>query len=138
MQRIIAASALLCNRTAATISDMWVLRYIWDTDDQQEIIAGIVNKVLESDQAGEGHHPAAHQNTLPDPEAIYKEVESLQGKWNKPDTNLAERSTIKDRLRYLNSRSQWISNEVQRNYVQKPIQEFWEQIIQTKTEELNM
>jgi MoxR-like ATPase len=44
---------------------------------------------------------------------------------------MGERTVIKDRLRYLNGRSQWISNEVQRNYVQQPIDQLWQKIIQT-------
>src|SRR4030095_14518527 len=43
LQRLIAASALLCKRMKAIPSDMWVMRYIWDTEEQQEVIAGIVN-----------------------------------------------------------------------------------------------
>src|SRR5215831_5682562 len=37
LQRLIAASALLCNRLKAIPSDMWVMRYIWDTEEQQEV-----------------------------------------------------------------------------------------------------
>jgi MoxR-like ATPase len=37
LQRLIAASAILCKRTKAYRSDMWVLRYIWDTDEQREV-----------------------------------------------------------------------------------------------------
>jgi MoxR-like ATPase len=44
---------------------------------------------------------------------------------------MAERTIIKDRLRYLNGRSQWIDNEVQRGYVQQPIDALWQKIIRT-------
>lgn len=49
LQRLLAASALLCRRTVAAPSDVWVLRYIWDTDEQREIIAGIVDAVVATD-----------------------------------------------------------------------------------------
>jgi len=42
---------------------------------------------------------------------------------------MTERTVIKDRLRYLNGRCQWISNEVQRKYVQEPIDLLWGKII---------
>lgn len=34
LQRMLAASALLCGRQAAHTSDLWVLRYIWDKQEQ--------------------------------------------------------------------------------------------------------
>src|SRR5262249_23039221 len=36
LQRVVAASALLCGRSEARDSDLWVFRYIWDSEDQQE------------------------------------------------------------------------------------------------------
>jgi MoxR-like ATPase len=65
LQRLIAASALLCKRTKAMLSDMWVLRYIWDTEEQREVIAGIVNSVVEADKKQALQHPRALMNALP-------------------------------------------------------------------------
>jgi MoxR-like ATPase len=44
LQRLIAASALLCGRMQAQVSDLWVLRYIWDADDQQEVLSSLVER----------------------------------------------------------------------------------------------
>ncbi|RYX88446.1 AAA family ATPase, partial [bacterium] len=62
LQRLISASALLCKREKAIISDMWILRYIWDTEEQREIIAGIVNAMLKDNEDSEAH-PRAFINT---------------------------------------------------------------------------
>ena len=129
LQRLIAASALLCKRTDAIVSDMWVMRYIWDNEDQQEIIAGIVNTVVEGDKTTVVHHPRASENVLPNADEIFKEVEVMDKKWDDVQLPLAERTVIKDRLRYLNGRCEWISNEVQRSYVQQPIDALWQKII---------
>ncbi len=131
LQRLIAASALLCKRNKAILSDMWVLRYIWDTEEQREVIEGIVNGVIEADKEEALQHPRALVNALPNADDIYKEVTTLAGKWESEEVSMAERTIIKDRLRYLNGRSQWIDNEVQRNYVQAPIDELWQKIIRT-------
>lgn len=131
LQRLIAASALLCKRNKAILSDMWVLRYIWDTEEQREVIEGIVNGVVEADKEEPFQHPRALVNALPNADDIYKEVTTLAGKWESPEVSMAERTIIKDRLRYLNGRSQWIDNDVQRNYVQGPIDELWQKIIHT-------
>src|SRR6185436_15540874 len=74
LQRLIAASALLCKRTIAIPSDMWVMRYIWDNEDQQEIIAGIINTVVEADKDSPNQHPQASMHALPNADEIYKEV----------------------------------------------------------------
>lgn len=129
LQRLIAASALLCKRTVAIASDMWVMRYIWDNEDQQEIIAGIINSVVEADKTATNQHPRATENILPNADEIFKEVEAMDKKWEDAQLPLAERTMIKDRLRYLNGRCEWISNEVQRNFVQQPIDALWQKII---------
>ncbi len=130
LQRLIAASALLCQRTAAIPSDMWILRYIWDTEEQREVIAGIVNGALEADMAGpEQHHPQASANALPNADDIFREVTNLSEKWMQADLPMSERAVIKDRLRYLNGRCAWIGNAAQRQFVQQPIDALWDQIM---------
>jgi MoxR-like ATPase len=111
------------------LSDLWVLRYIWDTDEQVEIIAAIINAAIDVAAPEVMHHPQAMVNTAPDPDEIYHEVMALEKEWDKHDVTLSQRTSIKDRLRYLNGRCDWISNETQRAYVQKPIDALWQKII---------
>lgn len=128
LQRLIAASALLCKRDKAILSDMWVLRYIWDTEEQREVITGIVNNVIAADTTPDAH-PRALESGLVNADDIYKEVLSMTEKWDDVHLPLAERTVIKDRLRYLSGRCQWIGNDVQRQYVQTPIDSLWQKII---------
>lgn len=129
LQRLVAASALLCKRTQAQASDMWVLRYIWDNLEQREIISSIVNAIVEADSATEMHHPRALQNSLPNPEEILKEVEKMAEEWENPATTLAEKALIKDRLRYLDSQSDWITNSTQQQFLREAIENLWKQIL---------
>ncbi len=131
LQRLIAASALLSKRFTAYPSDLWVLKYIWDTEEQQEIIAGIVNTVVEADEDRTDNHPRARVNSAPDADEIYKEVVALAAQWEQQETAGADRAAIKDRLRYLNGRCEWISNDTQRQYVLQPIEQLWQKILQT-------
>jgi MoxR-like ATPase len=128
LQRLIAASALLCKRDKAILSDMWVLRYIWDTEEQREVITGIVNNVIATDIAPDAH-PRALESGSVNADDLYREVQSMTEKWDDAQLPLAERTVIKDRLRYLSGRCQWISNDVQRQYVQTPIDALWQKII---------
>jgi MoxR-like ATPase len=131
LQRVIAASAVICNRDKAILSDLWVLRHIWDTEEQREIITNMVNAVIAAEETGPGHHPRAALHSEPDAEEIYKEVEHLSAQWQDPEISMADRSLIKDRLMHLNSRCEWISNPEQRKYVQEPIDGLWKNIMQT-------
>lgn len=134
LQRLIAASALLCHRQQAIHSDMWVLRYIWDTEEQREVIAGIVAAVVEKDPVAAQQHPRATQDTQPNADDIHHEVLNLSEKWNNSDLSLSERAIIKDRLRYLNGRAAWLSNETQRKFVQEPMDALWQQVLELKIE----
>lgn len=129
LQRLIAASAVLCKRLKAIPSDMWVMRYIWDTEEQREVIASIVNIVVEADKESPHQHPRASVNAAPNADEIYKEVITMMEQWEDVELPLAERTIIKDRLRYLSGRCQWINNEVQRSYVQQPIDSLWQKIV---------
>ncbi|WP_426326751.1 AAA family ATPase [Pedobacter sp. R-06] len=130
LQRMIAASALICKRNKAIPSDLWILKHIWDTEEQREIIANIVNVIIATD-ISENQHPRVKENTKPDAEEIYKEVQHLTEQWALPEIAMAERSSIKDRLVHLNNRCEWIGNEAQRKYVQEPIDLLWKQIMQS-------
>ncbi|MEI6948297.1 AAA family ATPase [Paraflavisolibacter sp. H34] len=130
LQRLIAASALLCKRLKAAESDLWVLRYIWDTEEQMDVIAAIVNAAVKAGGEQEAAHPRAHLNGQPQADDIYSEVLKMTEQWEDPATGPADRSSIKDRLRYLDGRCEWITNEEQRQFVQKPVQELWKKILQ--------
>ncbi len=131
LQRLMAASALICKRKHVIQSDMWVLRYIWDTHEQREVIGSIVHAAVEADPEKHNQHPRANLSAAPDAEEIYREITQMAEQWDQPATSIADKSLIKDRLRYLNGRAEWIVNDTQRIYVQKPINALWEKILKS-------
>jgi MoxR-like ATPase len=130
LQNIIAASALICGRPAATLSDLWVLKYIWDTEEQVEILTGIIDAVIEKDQTSPAH-PQALYNKVPDPEEVMKEVSFLSSRWAVNGLSFEEQNVIKDKLRYVQTRCSWIKNPDQKTYVQQEIETLWQKILQT-------
>lgn len=130
LQRLLAASALLSQRLVAVPSDAWVLRHIWDTDEQREVLAGLVNAVVSADTSP-APHPRAAVDLVPDADVIYQEVSRLADRWNDPATTLADRATLKDQLRYLHGRAQWLTNPEQRRYVQEPLDALWQKALST-------
>src|SRR6266542_5941267 len=51
LQRVIAASALLSGRTEARLSDLWVVRHICDTEEQQDVLASLVDQTIARQEA---------------------------------------------------------------------------------------
>lgn len=130
LQNLIAASALICGRNEAILSDLWVLKYIWDTEEQIEILQGIINQIIEKDEAPNAH-PQALFNKAPNPEEVIKEVHYLTKKWQDEALSFEERNSIKDKLRYVQTRCDWIMNPDQKQFIQKEIEDLWQKILQT-------
>ncbi|KFF05429.1 AAA family ATPase [Flavobacterium reichenbachii] len=130
LQNLIAASALMCGRQEAVVSDLWVLKYIWDNEEQIEILEGIINHIIEKDDS-ESQHPQALYNKTPNPEEVMKEMQHLTERWQDESLSFEEQNVIKDKLRYLQSRCDWIKNNDQKQYIQKEIEALWQKILQT-------
>lgn len=130
LQNLIAASALMCDRTEAILSDLWVLKYIWDTEEQIEVLEGIINAVIEKDTSATAH-PQALFNKAPNPEEVIKEVQQLAARWQDSSLSFEEKNVIKDKLRYLQTRCDWIKDGEQKKYIQQEIETLWQSILQT-------
>lgn len=128
IQRLVAASALLCDRDHALPSDLWVARYIWDTEEQREVIAEIVNSVFAQETASQQQHPRALNSSAPKADELYKEVENMRQQWESDNLNGAEQAVLKDKLRYLSGRCAWIVESTQREYVQNAVDQLWAKI----------
>jgi len=130
VQNIIAASAILSNRTKATLSDLWVIKYIWDTEEQIEILAGIVDSIIENDESEEAH-PQAFSNKKPNAEDLMNEIEGLQRKWETGNVSFEDQNIIKDKLRYIQSRCSWVKSEEHKKYLLSKTEELWQIMLKT-------
>ena len=127
LQRLIAASAVLCGRLQANRTDFWVLRYIWDTEDEQDILASLVDKALEAASALEKEmgHPRSQVCEEPDAERIAADLQQVAGDLAKVANTSPEFSVLKDRLSLLAARSQWVRNSQQRNHLEQLANDLW-------------
>lgn len=127
LQRVIAASALMAGRMIAAPSDLWVLRYIWDTTAQQESLIAHVDAVIKSEQERDSSHetpkphPLASHSQQPDPEVIAAELSRLTERFR--DDSPIEQSVARDQLARLSERIEWISNETARKSLADRVQE---------------
>ena len=122
LQRLVAASALLCGRTKALPSDLWVVRTIWDRDEQREILSSLVGEVVESDDSAEARHPRSRVESAPDPEAVARSIEALEVEIEgRPEAPVGWR----DRLGAVSERVQWIENATAREHLAERVQRLW-------------
>ncbi|MGC4014501.1 MAG: AAA family ATPase [Luteolibacter sp.] len=123
LQRVIAASALLCGRLNARVSDLWVLRHIWDREEQIEVVESIVSVALAAAEVQAADHPQAHAQRPPDPEAISRGLDEVE-------TRLGQgtRETAGDELRVLSNRIEWLAAGTAKESLAQRADALWEKI----------
>jgi MoxR-like ATPase len=130
MQSLIAASALICGRNSAILSDLWVMKYIWDTEEQIEILAGIIDTMINREPL-ENAHPQAFFNGVPNAEELMKEIGYLKSKWESDGLSFEDKNVIKDKLRYVQTRSNWVKDAIHKQHLQQEIESLWETMLRT-------
>jgi MoxR-like ATPase len=130
VQRLMAASAVLCGRLQANRTDLWVLRYIWDSEDEQDILDSLVGKAIEpaTDAEKQVSHPRSQVGEAPDPERIAADLQKLAGELTELKSASLEFSMLKDRLSLLTARSQWVANSQQRVQLEQMANELWQRV----------
>jgi MoxR-like ATPase len=130
LQRLLAASAILCGRLRANRTDFWVLRYIWDAEEEQDVLASLVEKALESasQEEREVSHPRSHVGESPDAERLAADLQQIADDLKGVPADSPEFSVLKDRLGLLAARSQWVTNAQQRTRLEQLTSEIWNQI----------
>lgn len=125
LQRVIAASALLSGRTEARLSDLWVVRHIWDTEEQQEVLASLVAQAIAKQPAAAADHPRARSADGPDAESLARDLEAIAeaGKNGVPPD--VEKAYLRDRLGILEGRCQWVKDVAKREWLLKRVGELW-------------
>lgn len=129
LQRVIAASALLCGRVAGRISDLWVLRHVWDREEQIEVIESIVASALAKSQDDPTDHPQSRANRAPDPDVLARGLDEVASRLaaDAADTAAA------DELRLLASRLEWLPAGVARDELAARIDTLWKKIASPST-----
>jgi MoxR-like ATPase len=128
LQRLVAASAALCGRMQADATDLWIFRHIWDTEEQQEVIAAIVQEAIPAQQSTSAVHPRARADEIPDPNELARDLERLAEQFASGDLSESMRSTLRDQLSLLAGRCQWIGPSQQREFLDRRVAALWEQV----------
>jgi MoxR-like ATPase len=127
LQRLVAASAAVCGRMEANATDLWVLRYTWDTEEQREVIAGIVQEFVEQggEEALKVSHPRARNLDGPNPEELARDLEQLANRIHGEPGNDDTRTVAREQLGLLAGRCQWVRDDRQRSFLEQQVQSLW-------------
>lgn len=130
LQRVLAASALLCGRLVVERSDLWVLRYIWDTQEQQDVLATIIadefSKLSDAERASS--HRRALGSEPPDPERLASDLARFAAKLNAGNLPATEESFVRDQLGLIAARCQWVVDPQQRGFLESEIERLWNRL----------
>lgn len=125
LQRVIAASALLSGRMEARLSDLWVVRHIWDAEEQQEVLAGLVEQAIAKEAPAAGDHPRARGADGPDAESLARDLEAISTSLQNTALPEVEKACLRDRLGVLEGRCQWVKDTARREWLAGRITELW-------------
>ncbi len=124
MQRLVAASALLAGRDRARPSDLWVFRHAWDTLEQQEVLASLVQAATAAAPPDPADHPRA-AGGLPVAEDLARDLDDLSARLGDRATTDADRAALVDRLRHLAGRVPWVRDDPARLALQQRVDALW-------------
>jgi MoxR-like ATPase len=119
--KLIAASAASCDRTQAQLSDLWVLRHIWDRAEQIGPLTTLIGTLLASEPAPEKPHPQAHRAEQVSAEALATELEQLKTQLQ-PSLKLLEAARLREQLQSLADRAAWVADTHARNHLLGQVQ----------------
>lgn len=123
LQRVIAASALISGRTEARVSDLWVLRHIWDTEEQREWLASIVDEAVRREEPSAGDHPRARAGGAPDAEVLAKNLAAIEeGVSTQPP------EVLRDHLTALGARIEWVKEPAAREALKERLAALWTRV----------
>jgi MoxR-like ATPase len=116
--KLLAASALLCGRSAAAPSDLWVLRYLWDRAEQIGPLRALVQGVLEEHPAAEAAHPLAAPAEQADGEEVARQLDAAERELQ-ADGSLLALARLRERVADLADRAAWVRDEAARRHLQE-------------------
>jgi MoxR-like ATPase len=130
LQNLLAASAILCGRMKANHADAWVLRYIWNSEEEQDVLAALVKQALDAAEESEkaAGHPQSRVAEAPDPERLASDLTQLGDEVAASAGDSAQRSVVRDKLALLSTRCQWVTDPRQRAELEQIANELWTRI----------
>jgi MoxR-like ATPase len=114
--KLLAASALLCGRDRATPSDLWVLRYVWDREEQIGPLGGMIDGVLAQQPAESAAHPRAARERV-DAEELAAQLDAADKEITQGNGSLTVLARLRERVAGLSDRAAWVGDDALRKHL---------------------
>lgn len=115
--KLVAASAVLCGRAAAQASDLWVLRYVWDREEQISPLASLVNGILDQHKDEAEAHPLAAVPEQVDGEELARQLDQVEKDCAQDALSLTTLARLRERAGDLADRAAWVPDEASRKHL---------------------
>jgi MoxR-like ATPase len=115
--KLVAASAVLCGRPSANGSDLWVLRYVWDREEQIAPLSALVAGLLEAHAGEPGAHPLAAPPERVDGEELARQLDAAEGESTGGTLSLAAVARLRERVADLADRAAWVADDAARDHL---------------------
>ena len=126
--KLLAASALLCGRTACNPSDLWVLRYVWDRDEQIEPLAALINGALQQYSDAAASHPLATVRAEPDAENLAKQLDAIAKQMTGTKLTLSAAARLREQVAELGDQAAWLADTKDRAHLVERARKCLEQL----------
>ncbi len=115
--KLVAASAVLCGRPEAQVSDFWVLRYVWDREEQVAPLAALVAGVIAPHAGQADSHPLAKVPDRVDGEGLARRLDAIAAEVESRSLGLAAVARVREQLAELSDRVAWVEDELARKHL---------------------
>ncbi len=126
--KLVAASAVLCRRSAARISDFWVLRYVWDREEQVAPLASLVAGTIAPHANEPDVHPLATVPDRVDPEELARRLDDLAAEVQSRSLSLVVVARVREQLAELSDRTAWVADDDARRHLANRVGDLWKRI----------
>jgi MoxR-like ATPase len=113
--KLVAASAVLSGRSAANGSDLWVLRYVWDREEQVASLTSLVEGLLRQQPADRAHSLAATPERI-DGEQLARELVEAEARLN-GKSSLADLARLREQVARVADRAAWVIDDAARRHL---------------------
>jgi MoxR-like ATPase len=113
--KLVASSSVLSGRSTANVSDLWVLRYVWDKVEQIGPLSALVSGILERVEADSPHTRSSQQDRI-EPESLARELD-LAERELVSGLKLIELARLRERVQAVADRAAWVKDSSHRGHL---------------------
>jgi MoxR-like ATPase len=115
--KLVAASAVLCGRDVARVSDFWVLQYVWDREEQIAPLGALIAGTLEAAESNRDDHPRSRPADRIDAEDLARRLDSITAEMDERSLGLLRLARIREQLADISDGIAWLADDSIRRHL---------------------